>query len=180
MSVPPDAPSGFSIAAIVYSEHGGVDNLLAEFAFGLRREGWRVQGLVQQDKGGRGKATTMLVDLETEKCYPMFPNPTANPDSCSLDPSSIAEGSIALRRALEARADLAVANRFGALEADGKGLVAEMLALMTGGIPLLTVVSNDYLMDWRAFTGHASVELPPDMEALRNWFASIQTGKSSP
>jgi hypothetical protein len=170
--------SEFSIAAIVYSEHGVADNLLAEFALGLRREGWHVQGLVQQKKDGHGKAATMLIDLETEKCYPLFPNPPSNPDSCSLDPGSIADASIALRRALETRADLAIANHFGALEADGKGLIAEMLALMTGGIPLLTAVPSDYLMDWRSFSGHASVELPPEMGALREWFASIMTGNS--
>jgi len=174
MNTTPDETPRFAIAAIVYSEHGVADDLLAEFAFGLRREGWRVQGLVQQDKGGLGKATTMLVDLDTEKCYPLFPNPTANPDSCSLDPGSIAEASIALRRALTEKPDLAVANRFGALEADGKGLVDEMLALFTNGIPLLTVVSSDYLLDWRSFTGRAGVELPPEMEALKDWFASIQ------
>ncbi|MCL2021185.1 MAG: DUF2478 domain-containing protein [Betaproteobacteria bacterium] len=166
--------SGFPIAVIVYSEHGVADDLLAEFAFGLRRDGWRVQGLVQQERGGHGKAATMLVDLENENCYPLFPNPTSDPNSCSLDPGSIAEASVALRRALEQRPDLAVANRFGALEASGKGLMAEIVDLISNGIPLITVVSREYLMDWRSMTGHVGVELPPEMEALQNWFASIQ------
>jgi len=38
-----------------------------------------------------------------------------------------------------------------------------------------TIVSNDYLMDWRSITGHAGVELSPEMEALQNWFVSIQS-----
>ena len=164
--------SGLPFAAIVHSEHGVVDNLLADFAFGLRRDGWRVQGLVQQEIGGQGKAATMLVDLENEKCYPLFQNLGSGSGSCSLDHTSVAAASVALREALRQRPDLAVANRFGGLEADGKGLAAEMLALISNGIPLITVVSSDYLMDWRSATGHAGVELPPEMEALHNCWVS--------
>ena len=167
--------SGLPVAAIVYSKHGEADNLLAEFAFGLRRDGWRVQGLVQQEKGEHRKAATMLIDLESEKCYPLFQNLGSGSDSCSLDHTSVAAASIALREALLQRPDLAVANRFGALEANGKGLVTEILALISNGIPLMTVVSSEYLMDWRSFIGYAGVELPPKMEALQNWFASIQS-----
>ena len=172
--------SAFPVAVIVPSEHGVADDLLAEFVFGLRRDGWRVQGLVQQEKGGHGKSATVLVDLESEKCYPLFKNLGSGSDSCSLDHTSVAAASIALRQALDQRPDLAVANRFGALEAGGRGLVAEILDLISNGIPLITIVSNDYLVDWRAFTGHAGVELPPEMEALQNWFASIRFQESSP
>jgi len=176
----PHEVSRLPIAAIVHSEHGVTDNLLAEFAFGLRRDGWRVQGLVQQERGGHGKAATMLVDLENKKCYPLFQNLGSGSDSCSLDHTSVAAASIALREVLLQQPDLAVANRFGALEANGKGLMAEILAIISNGIPLITVVSSDYLMDWRLFTGYAGVELPPEMEALQNWFASIQPRKPSP
>jgi len=166
--------SGLPIAAIIRSEHGVADNLLAEFAFGLRRDGWRVQGLVQQERGGHGKAATVLVDLESEKCYPLFQNLGSGSDSCSLDHTSVAAASIALREALLQRPDLVVANRFGALEVNGKGLMTEILALISNGIPLITVVPSEYLMVWRSFSGNAGVELPPEMEALQNWFASIQ------
>lgn len=166
--------AAFSFAAIVHSAHGEADDLLADFAFGLRRDGWRVQGLVQQQIGGQGKAATMLVDLESEKRYPLFQNLGSGSGSCSLDQASVAAASIALRRALDQRPALAVANRFGGLEAGGGGLVAEMLALISNGIPLITVVSNDYLRDWRAFTGHAGVELTPKMDVLQNWFAGIR------
>jgi len=176
----PDAVSGLSVAAIVPSEPGVVDNLLAKFVFGLRRDGWRVQGLIQQEKDGQGKAATVLVDLESGKCYPLFQNLGSGSESCSLDHTSVAAASIALRQALDQRPDLAVANRFGALEAGGRGLAAEILALISNGIPLITIVSNDYLMDWRSVTGHAGVELPPEMEALQDWFASIRLREPSP
>jgi nucleoside-triphosphatase THEP1 len=153
--------------------HGVADGLLTEFAFGLRRDGWRVQGLIQQERGGRGKSAIMLVDIESEKCYPLFQNLGSGSGSCGLDQSSVAAASIVLRQALDQRPDLAVANRFGALEASGGGLASEMLHLMAADIPLVTVVPNEYLTHWRSFTGYSGVELPPELEALQDWFAAL-------
>lgn len=160
------------IAAIVRAERGVADTLLADFAFGLKRAGWRVQGLVQQGHE-QGKTATMLVDVADGRRYPLFQDLGAASASCSLDTASVAAASVALRRALEEKADLAVANRFGALEADGKGFAAEMLALMAEGVPLVTVVAEEYLLDWRWFTGKAGVELPPRRSALEGWFAGL-------
>lgn len=70
-------------------------------------------------------------------------------------------------------ADLAIANRFGPLEAAGEGLAAEMLAVMAEGIPFLTIVADDYLPAWRHFTGGMSIELPADRAALDAWFANL-------
>ena len=161
------------VAAIVHSEHGTADGLLADFAFGLRERGWRVHGLVQQEKDGRGKAATMLVDLDSGQCFALFQRLGPGSGSCSLDSTSVTASSVVLRRALEQRPDLAVANRFGALEASGAGLATEMLALAAAGIPLLTVVSDEYLPRWRSVIGHCGAELPPEMQALQNWFARV-------
>ncbi len=51
-----------------------------------------------------------------------------------------------------------------------------MLALMSENRPLLTVVNDDYLRDWRWFTGGAAAELPPSLPALEAWFAGV-TGR---
>jgi len=168
-----DAAAPLPLAAIVYSGHGFANELLTAFAFGLLKDGWQVQGLVQQQFGGRSKSNAMLVDLSDGQRFPLFQNLGTGSSACSLDQTSVAAASAALRRALQQRPDLAVANRFGALEAEGGGLVAEMLELVAEGVPLITVVSQDYLPNWRAVTGRAGVELAPSMEALRHWFAGI-------
>lgn len=160
------------IAAIVHGERGSVDALLADFAFSLARSGVRVRGLVQQSQGG-SKAGTQLVDLLTGDRYPLFQNLGSASTACSIDPGSIATASTVLRQALTAQPDLVVVNRFGGLEANGGGFAAEMLALMADGVPLVTVVADEYQLDWRFFTGRAGVELPPREEALRAWFAAL-------
>ncbi len=165
------------VAAIVHAEHGSADGLLADFAFGLRASGRHVRGLIQQYKGGTGKESAMLVDLDGGECYPLFQNLGPGAVSCGLDSASIAAASIVLRRALSEKPDLVVTNRFGELEANGRGFAAEMLALMAEGVPLITVVGDIYLNDWRRFTGGAAKELRPQREALEAWFTDLSQNK---
>lgn len=165
------------IAAIVHADRRAADTLLDDFAASLMHAGRRVHGLIQR-RSADNKAATVLLDLQTGVQYPLFQNLGAGSESCSVDTGSLATASLALRRALEARADLAIANRFGPLEATGGGLSTEMLALMAEGIPFLTIVADDYLPAWRNFTGGLAIELPAERAALDAWFAP-QTGETS-
>lgn len=161
------------VAAIVHAEHGAADGLLADFAFGLRASGWRVHGLIQQNNDSPGRESAMLVDLDGGECFPLFQNLGAGSTSCGLDEISVAAASAVLRRALSEKSDLVIVNRFGELEANGGGFAAEMLALMAEGVPLITVVGERYLNDWRHFTGGAAKELWPQREALEAWFSDL-------
>lgn len=165
----------FPVAAIVHAAGDPADELLARFALDLRDCGWRVRGIVQRAHGP-GKGRVALVDLDNGRRFPLFQNLGGGSVSCSLDPGSVAAASVALRDALDSGADLAVANRFGALEASGGGLAAEMLALMSERLPLLTVVGTAYLSDWRSFTGGIGAELAPTRLALEEWFAQVKYG----
>ena len=52
-----------------------------------------------------------------------------------------------------------------------------MLDLMVEDIPLLTVVSEKYLEDWRQFTGGIAKELRPQREVLEEWFTNLSQNK---
>jgi hypothetical protein len=65
-----------------------------------------------------------------------------------------------------------VCNRFGSLEAENGGFVAELLALMERGIPVLTVVAPRHLEAWQRFVGVAPL-LPPEPQAWGAWFDSV-------
>lgn len=169
MSVPP-------VAAIVHgADEQDTHRLLAGFAQELRCRGFRVLGLVQLDTEfsvQTGKRMT-LADLDGSRRFPISQALGPGSGACSLDPAGVAAASVVLREALVARPALAVANRFGVLEAAGDGLAAELLALMADGIPVLTVVASKLLAEWRAFTGDTATELPPDPAALHAWFAGL-------
>ena len=158
------------IAAIVQADRRAADVLVAEFATALIRAGCKVHGLIQQ-RPADDKTSTVLLDLHDGARYPLFQNLGAGSQSCSVDTAGVATASIALRRAIETHADLAIANRFGPLEAEGGGLAAEMLTLMAEEIPFLTIVAEEHLPAWRHFTGGMSMELPAERAALESWFA---------
>lgn len=168
----------FPIAAIVHTENGLADELLADFAFTLHKNGWRVRGLVQQSQSGLDKKATVLVDLDKGTCFPLFQNLGTGAGSCSIDQSSMAAASIVLRNALDEKPDLVIVNRFGAMEAEGKGFADEMLALMSEEIPLLTVVRESWSFDWRCFIGGAGTQLEPSLNALEAWFSGVQANRA--
>lgn len=178
----PALPGVAPIAAIVHDRPGAADAVLADFALRQREAGWRVRGLVQLPHDGEhaGKRMT-LIDLDDPgRHFPISQDLGSGSSGCCLDPAGVAAASAVLRRVLVEGADLAIANRFGKLEATGHGLADEMLALMAAQVPLVTAVNDRYLEEWRAFTGHTGVELVPCAEALEAWFDGLGLQQTAP
>ena len=160
------------IAAIVHADRQAADVVVDTFAGELIAAGRRVHGLVQRRTAG-DKAGTVLVDLASGIAYPLFQKLGSGSQSCSVDTGMMADASAALRRALAERADLAIANRFGPLEASGGGFLAEAMALMAEEIPFLTIVTDGAVPAWRHFTGGRSAELPARLDALQAWYGAL-------
>lgn len=167
------------LAALVYdgdTGHGeAADALLQAFCHLLRGSGWRVGGLLQQcvPPVGGGRPRLLLVDLGTDERFSISQKLGPHSRACSLDTGGIAQASAVLRRALADGVHLAVTNRFGELEAQGGGFVAEIAALADAGIPVMTVVAAKHLDGWRRFTGGLGEELPLRMSALSAWFTLV-------
>src|SRR5690606_108501 len=168
-----DSAFSLPVAALMYhaSSHGA-DQLLAGFARDLQAQGWRVHGLVQYEivPAGGDRATRELLDLASGRRYALSQDLGPGSRACSLDTGALAAASQVLRHALQARADLVIVSRYGLAEAAGGGFVNEMLALMSAGIPVVTLVSASLAGDWRRFTGQAGAELPVSRPALQAWF----------
>lgn len=175
--LPTTAPTpSTGIAAVVQRDAGGADELVADFARSLLGQGWRVRGLVQEMRPASRGCAFALVDLDDGRSYPISQELGAGAMACSVDPAGIAEASAVMRRIAEQGADLAVFNRFGGLEAGGEGFRAEMLAVMSRGIPSLCIVPERYLAAWRQFTGGQASELEARREALEEWFFGRTAG----
>jgi len=169
--------SSLPIAAVISRASGDADDLLAACAARWQAEGRRVRGLLQANCESAGKCRLSLIDLADGSVMPITQELGSGSSACSLDPQRLTEAGNALRRALAEGADLVIVNRFGALEAAGEGFAAEMLEIMSRGIPLLTVVPLPRLEAWRHFTGGLGVELAAEAAALTAWFAAL--GKRS-
>ena len=166
-------------AAIHDDGSGEVGRKLADFAACQRRQGLRVLGLAMKRRGDgpECKRAMILVDVETGREYPASQALGPGSTSCQLDPRAFAEASAVLRDALQRAPHLVICNRFGALEAVGKGFCDELLALMSEDIPVLTMVAEPYVAAWKAFSGDAPV-LPPAPEAWSNWLCAVSTEES--
>ncbi len=162
------------IAAIVHDHGDGADALMRAFVERQCRAGLDVRGLVTDPgAGGPRRSRRRLRDIRTGESFEIFQDLGAGSQACCLDVFRLAAASAALRVAGNGRPDLVVVSRYGRQEADGGGFAAEFLALMAEGIPVLTIVAGEFLVDWRRFTGGLGVELPVDADRLHAWGARV-------
>ncbi|MGE4408476.1 DUF2478 domain-containing protein [Pseudomonas sp.] len=157
-------------AAVLHAGGGEGDALLLGLARTLKRRGWQVRGLISvRGKDPSGRLPMQIADLRDGRIFDISQALGPGSHACSLDPGGLTQASAVLREALSERPDLVLVNRFGVQEASGRGFAQEMLALMSEGIPLLTLVSPQYLADWQRFTGRPDCLLPLRESALLAW-----------
>ncbi len=163
--------SEFNLAAIIYdSDDQPVDALLHSVAGSLNGRGDRVAGLAMAlNQQGLRREPMALQDLETGQEYSIAQNLGKESQSCCLDPHGLADATRVLRALLKQPPRLAVVNRFGQQEIDGKGCRAEFIQLLDAGIPVLTVVKRKFLKQWHEFGGEEAVDLPFSEAAVLQW-----------
>jgi hypothetical protein len=160
-----------NLAAIIYdNDDQPVDALLHSVAASLNGRGDRVAGLAMAlNEQGLRRKPMALQDLETGQEYSIAQNLGKESQSCCLDPHGLAEATGVLRALLEQPPRLAVVNRFGQQEIDGKGCRAEFVQLLDAGIPVLTMVKRKFLTQWHEFSGGEAVDLPFSEAAVQQW-----------
>lgn len=155
------------------------DALQAAWVRELQQAGWRVGGVLQHcSRWPRGGKRMQLLDVRGAQVFDISQDLGPQSRGCCLDPAGLVQASSVLRQALADGVDVVVTNRFGELEAQGGGFVAEIAALVEAGIPVLTIVAPAHLAAWRALTGPLGRELPmpQPLQALHDWFAGLQAG----
>ncbi len=169
-----DTQTPLPIAAIITRSSGEANQLIADFAARQLAAGRRIRGLLQELYDCDQSCQIALIDIEHGTRYTITQDLGPGSESCGLDPALMAEAGSVMRRIADEGADLAIFNRFSGLEAEGGGFAAEMLSLMSQHIPVLTIVPERHLTDWRHFTGGLASELPADAEALEGWFGGLR------
>lgn len=164
-----------TLAAVVYAPGEDANRIVEEFAKDLARRGHRIGGVVQiadaaQDCDCR---ETHVVDLETGLRMPILQDLGRHSQSCRIDPSALANVGQLISSAIARKPELLFINRFGKLEAEGKGVFAEIGEAAAANIPTLVSVSTRYLDQWRQFTMGLDVELGCSNEALQEWWGDV-------
>lgn len=161
------------LAAVIYGPDDDCDQMLADFAHGLAAQGVAVAGLVQIN-GRDASCAAMdmeLEDLDTGRriniCQDLG---SGSADSCRLDPIGLAEAAGALKAALDKPLDLVVINKFGRMESEGQGLLAEIGAAVATGRPLIIGVPRRFAGAWDDYAGGLDEKLACRLEALAAWW----------
>ena len=163
------------IAAIVFDRNEDSYAPLEEFLDRLAERGVRVAGLVQEreDCEGCDGKDLWVRNLTTGRRFAIMQDLGASSESCRVDPSAIAVAARELGEAVKARPDLVVANRFGRLESEGEGMIAEIGEAVAEGVALMIAVPLRYLEAWNAFAGGLDRQLPPRLEAMEAWWDDV-------
>lgn len=167
------------IAAVIPDGNADIDQIVSGFAIAQIGRGRQIRGLVQETCGSCQSKQVSLVDLDSGRMYPITQYLGTHSVSCRLDLGGIAESTVVMRRIALRGADLAIFNRYSALEAKGGGFAAEMLELMSRQIPVLTIVPRRHLDAWRTFTGGLSAELAPSRQTLEQWFNEVHQQRTT-
>lgn len=163
------------LAALVYEPGFDVDTLLGAFATEMRESGRRVAGLLQvnRDADACAMRDMALTDLASGRtlsiCLDLGPGATG----CRVDPGAVASAASWLHDAIAAGADLVVVNKFGRLESEGGGLIAEIGEAVASDLPLVVGVPIRFLPAWERFAGGLDTRLPPDLDSLRAWEGAL-------
>lgn len=164
------------LAAIVFDRHEQPDPLLAAFLDAAVRRGVRIAGLVQEqlcEGACAWERDAQVRDLVTGERLPIMQDLGRDATGCHVDPSAIAVAAKMLDRAREGAPDLLVVNRFGRLESEGAGMLAELGQAFLDGLPIVICVPKRYLEAWDAFAAGLDVKLPPTREAIEAWWDAI-------
>ncbi|MDI9855566.1 DUF2478 domain-containing protein [Comamonas sp. 17RB] len=159
------------LAALVHPDDQlDMEALLEATARSLQQRGWRVGGLVHRmDQYPNGNKRMQLLDLRSAQQFELTQDLGAASQACSLNPQALAQASRVLRQCLADAVDLVVINRFGQVEAAGRGFANEFAAFVDAGIPVLTAVAARHTVDWQRFTGGMHASLPADAAQLLEW-----------
>jgi hypothetical protein len=163
------------IAAVIFGRDDDVDAALAAFVERARAEGARVCGFLQEtiDAPGCAHRDVRLRDVESGAEIAIMQDLGAGATGCRVDSAAIAVAAGRLGRILGEAPDLIVVNRFGKLECEGGGLIAELGEAVGLGIPVVVAVPLRFREAWEAFAGGLDAQMAPDAAALAAWWARV-------
>jgi len=165
------------LAAIVFDRDDPVDDVMRAFVGALRARGVKVAGLVQEP--GMEERDLQVRDLTTGERLAIMQDLGAQSAGCAVDPAAIAIAARMIDRARGEKPDLLVVNRFGRLESEGAGMIAEIGAAVAEGEAVLIAVPLRYRDAWNAFAGGLDVQTTPEPAALERWWRAVAAESAS-
>ena len=163
-------------AAIAFEVGDDPDGLLLQFAEDLRRSGHRVVGAVQHHIHGLRNPNLDAVVLPGAQVVNLSHHPGDDTQGCHIDNERLATIGRTIEAAIDEGGDLVIVNRFGKLEASGRGLIRLIKRAVDADIPVITAVPAHRFAAWVKYSDGMSVRLPCRRAAIDEWWESVAGG----
>jgi hypothetical protein len=160
-----------ALVAIVYANEAYPQSTFERTVEDCRRRGLRVAGVLQHPvcPEAAGHCDVALEELTTGLRTDLFEDRGPGASGCRLDEAALAEVNGQVARSLETAPDLLILNKFGKVEAEGRGLLDLVAMAVDRGIPVVIGVPIRNLAPWRDFAGGMSVEFSDDPSEVADW-----------
>jgi len=168
------------IAALVYSAGDRPDLVLCAFAEHLAAAGKRLCGLVQFRDGQRDGASGWVMVLDSRQIVEVGgKRDSAATNQCRLDAGWLDQMGTQARRSIEQGVDTVIVNRFGPLEAAGRGFRDAILAASETQTPLIIAVPEFEFERWTQFSRGMTVRLECTLDSVLCWWRRVSSAKPS-
>lgn len=160
-----------SLVAIVYANEAYPQSTFEGLVEECRRHGLRIAGVLQHPacSDAAGHCDVALEELTTGVQTDLFEDRGPGARGCRLDVAALAEVNAQVARSLDTARELLILNKFGKVEAEGRGLLDLIAVAVDRGIPVVIGVPNRNLDAWRRFAGGLAVELSSKLPAVVEW-----------
>ena len=169
------------IAALVYSSGDRPDLVLCAFAEHLAAAGKRLCGLVQFRDNLRDGSPGRVMVLDSWQIVEVGGkhDSAANSHRCRLDAGWLNQMGTQARASIEQGVDTVIVNRFGPLEAAGRGFRDAILAASETQTPLIIAVPEFEFKRWTQFSRGMTVRLECTLDSVLRWWRRVSSAKPS-
>jgi len=168
------------IAALVYSSGDRPDLVLCAFAEHLAGAGKKLCGLVQFRDGLRHGSPGRVMVLDSWQIVEVGgKHDSAANSHCRLDADWLNQMGTQARESIEQGVDTVIVNRFGPLEAAGRGFRDAILAASKTETPLIIAVPEFEFERWTQFSRGMTVRLECTLDSVLGWWHRVSSVKPS-
>lgn len=166
------------ILALVYDDGPTAEAVIRRVVRLVEATGLSVAGLIQRDipRPDRRRCDMILEDLGSGTRIPISEDRGPEARGCHLDLDALGRASLMVEDAIRAGADLAILNKFGKEEAEGRGFRAVIALALEHAVPLMIGVPRRNLEAFRTFADGLAEETAPDEATVLRWLALALPG----
>ena len=168
------------IAALVYMSGDRPDHVLCAFARYLADSGRRICGLVQlRGPSSDGSRCSVMV-LDSWQVVDFVRGQEAvREGQCRLDAHWLDRMAEQTKTTIRRGVDAVIVNRFGPLEAAGRGFSEAIAVASETKTPLIIAVPAFEFERWTRFSSGMTVKLECDLDKVLDWWSRVSTSSLS-